>query len=100
MLHFRASPGLFLELRPGQQLLTPGPYAVSRNPMYLFELAFWLGWALLYGSLAVLLGFLFWVALFHFWAVPYEERDLEARFGEAYRAYKARVPRWLGVPRR
>ena len=25
--------------------------------------------------------------------------DLEARFGEAYRACKARVPRWLGLPR-
>jgi protein-S-isoprenylcysteine O-methyltransferase Ste14 len=68
--------------------------------MFLFELAFWFGWALFYGSIAVLIGFLlFWVAL-NFMIVPYEERDLEARFGEAYRDYKARVPRWLGLPRR
>jgi protein-S-isoprenylcysteine O-methyltransferase Ste14 len=99
-LHYRASPSSFLELRPGQKLLTPGPYAFSRNPMFLFELAFWFGWALFYGSIAVLIGFLlFWVAL-NFMIVPYEERDLEARFGEAYRDYKARVPRWLGLPRR
>lgn len=99
-LHFLASPGSFLELTPTQKLLTPGPYAFSRNPMYLFELAFWFGWALFYGSIAVLIGFLLWFAMFNFVIVPFEERDLEARFGEAYRAYKARVPRWLGLPQR
>jgi protein-S-isoprenylcysteine O-methyltransferase Ste14 len=98
--HYRASPGTFLEMAPGQKLLTPGPYAVSRNPMYVSELAFWFGWALFYGSLTVLIGFLLWFAAFNFAIVPYEERDLEARFGEAYRAYKAQVPRWLGLPRR
>ncbi len=95
-LHFRASPNSFLEFRPTQRLLTPGPYAFSRNPMYLFELAFWFGWALFYGSIAVLIGFLLWFAMFNFVIVPYEERDLEARFGEAYRQYKKVVPRWLG----
>jgi len=99
-LHFRASPESFTELRPIEKLLTPGPYTFSRNPMYLSELVFWFGWALFYGSLAVFIGFLFWVAMFNFVAVPWEERDLEARFGEEYRAYKARVPRWLGLPRR
>jgi len=98
-LHFLASPGSFLELRPGKKLLTPGPYAISRNPMYLFELAFWFGWALFYGSLTVLIGFLFWAALFNFVIVPYEECDLEARFGEVYRDYIRRVSRWFGKAR-
>jgi protein-S-isoprenylcysteine O-methyltransferase Ste14 len=95
-VHFRASPDTFLDFRQGRTLLTPGPYAVSRNPMYVVELAFWLGWALFYGSLAVLVGFLLWFALFNFVLVPYEERELEARFGSAYRDYKRQVPRWLG----
>ncbi len=29
-----------------------------------------------------------------------DERGLEARFGEAYRAYRRRVPRWIGTIRR
>ena len=28
--------------------------------------------------------------------VPQEERGLEARFGEVYRDYQRRVPRWIG----
>jgi protein-S-isoprenylcysteine O-methyltransferase Ste14 len=98
-LHFRASPDSLLELHPGRKLLTPGPYAFSRNPAYLFELAFWLGWTLFYGSLAVLIGFLLWFGLFKFVLVPSEERDLEARFGQAYLEYKRRVPRWLALRR-
>ena len=99
-LHYLASPGTFLEMQPSQKLLTPGLYAFSRNPMYLSELTFWFGWALFYGSLAVLIACLLWFAMFNFMAVPREERDLEVRFGEAYRAYTVRVPRWLGLPRR
>jgi protein-S-isoprenylcysteine O-methyltransferase Ste14 len=86
--------------RTQMYLLRRGPYTLSRNPMYLGELVLWLGWGLFYGSGAVLIGFLLWFAMFNFVIVPQEERALEARFGEAYRAYKARVPRWLGFPRR
>ena len=99
-LHYLASPRAFIEWRQGQTLLARGPYAISRNPMYLSELAFWLGWALFYGSLAVLAGFVVFFVLLHFVVVPWEERDLEARFGDSYRAYKVRVPRWLGMSRR
>ncbi len=59
--------------------------------MYLSALAIWLGWALFYGSVAVFVACgVGWVL------VPWEERELEARFGEAYLRYKNRVPRWLG----
>jgi protein-S-isoprenylcysteine O-methyltransferase Ste14 len=74
-------------------------YGYSRNPMYLSELTFWFGWALFYGSLTVLAGWLLWFLAFNFAIVPYEEHDLERRFGDAYRQYKQMVPRWPGLHR-
>jgi hypothetical protein len=79
-------------------LMTRGPYAFSRHPMYLTELALWLGWAVLYGSIIVFAGLVALCVVVSILA-PREERALEARFGEAYRQYRARVPRWLGLPR-
>lgn len=76
-------------------LLTTGPYAFSRHPMYLAEAALWLGWTLLFGSSTVLLGFVALCAAVSLLA-PREERTLEAIFGGEYREYETRVPRWLG----
>jgi protein-S-isoprenylcysteine O-methyltransferase Ste14 len=78
-------------------LMTGGPYAISRHPMYVGELALWLGWAILYGSIPVLIGFAVLGAVVAQLA-PREERALEAKFGEVYCQYRARVPRWLGIP--
>jgi protein-S-isoprenylcysteine O-methyltransferase Ste14 len=64
--------------------------------MYLAELVLWLGWALFYGSVAVFIGCVVLWMMMNFIRVPREEQELEARFGEAYREYKRRVPRWLG----
>jgi protein-S-isoprenylcysteine O-methyltransferase Ste14 len=79
-------------------LMKHGPYAYSRHPMYLTELALWLGWAVLYGSIVVLTGFVALCVVVSILALR-EERALEVKFGEAYRQYRARVPRWLGIPR-
>ena len=63
-------------------LMTGGPYAFSRHPMYLGELALWFGSAVLYGSPAVLVGFVAMFALMRRLAVG-EEAALEAKFGDA-----------------
>jgi protein-S-isoprenylcysteine O-methyltransferase Ste14 len=62
--------------------------------MYVSELTLWLGWAMFYGSVGVLIGFVILLVTLVA-SVPYEERVLDARFGDAYRAYKSAVPRWL-----
>jgi protein-S-isoprenylcysteine O-methyltransferase Ste14 len=79
-------------------LVTEGPYAWSRNPMYVAELALWIGWSLLFGSVPVLVGAAVLWATMNFVALPWEERALEAKFGDGYRAYMRCVPRWLGRP--
>ena len=80
---------------PPRHLVVAGPYRYVRNPMYLgaaFALA---GAAIFYRSLA-LLGY---VSLFllttHAFVVLYEEPTLRRLFGQEYRAYQARVRRWL-----
>ena len=97
-----------IKLEPGERLVSPtarvlvihGPFAISRNPMFLSGLMAMLGWSIFYGSvLLFLLSVVGW-CISNFVTVPFEERALEARFGEEYRQYKVRVPRWLGIPRR
>jgi protein-S-isoprenylcysteine O-methyltransferase Ste14 len=80
-------------------LLATGPYAFSRNPMYVGELALWLGWALLFGSAVVLAAALLLFASMTR-LIRSEETALAAEFGADYRAYQDAVPRWLGAPRR
>jgi protein-S-isoprenylcysteine O-methyltransferase Ste14 len=78
-------------------LMMRGPYAFTRNPMYVGELGLWLGWTILFGSLSVLFGFVVGFALVNFVVLPREERGLERRFGARYLRYKNSVPRWLGT---
>jgi len=77
-------------------LMMRGPYGFTRNPMYVAELALWLGWSLFFGSPWVFLGFLALLSTITMIILPREERGLEAAFGPNYLQYKNRVPRWWG----
>lgn len=98
-LHSDASPGGIEWELDKSYLLMRRMYAYSRHPMYLSELLLLVGWIIFYGSIAVLILFLAWFLFFNYFAMPNEERILEAHFGEAYRAYKKKVQRWLGKVR-
>jgi protein-S-isoprenylcysteine O-methyltransferase Ste14 len=86
---------LFIAGRKNGELAGAGPYSMVRNPLYIgnFLGAIGFGFAVEQPLLAVALGGAF--ALFYPAVVRREETDLEALFGERYRAYCARVPRWL-----
>jgi protein-S-isoprenylcysteine O-methyltransferase Ste14 len=88
----RAAAGVDLE-RP-DQLVDSGPYAHSRNPMYVAWTLGYLGVALVAGAAWPLL-LLPVVLVVTQIAVLREERSLERRFGDAYRSYKASVRRYL-----
>jgi protein-S-isoprenylcysteine O-methyltransferase Ste14 len=77
-------------------LLQRGMYAFSRHPMYLSELTLLFGWIIFYGSIALVVALIIAYVLFNNYAIPQEERVLEAHFGDAYREYKKKVPRWFG----
>jgi protein-S-isoprenylcysteine O-methyltransferase Ste14 len=81
-------------------LLKGGLYAYSRHPMYLSELILLFGWIVFYGNIALVIAFVIWFLFFNYYVMPQEERILEAHFGEAYRDYKKKVPRWFGKTRR
>jgi protein-S-isoprenylcysteine O-methyltransferase Ste14 len=84
---------------PPRRLVTAGPYAISRNPMYVAVLAVVSGAVLVTGS-PTLAGYLAILAIgFHRRVIRYEEPTLNRTFGEAYQRYCARVPRWLGRSR-
>ena len=90
-----------LPVAPTQRLVTTGPYALCRNPMVLGELLYLTGLGLLLASPSFLA--LTWLAFFPA-VVAYlklvEEKELEARFGEAYLAYKRQVPFLIPRPGR
>jgi protein-S-isoprenylcysteine O-methyltransferase Ste14 len=95
----RELPERMQSLAASPFLMTAGPYAYTRNPMYVAELLLWIGWAILFGSLAVLVGFVVLLVVIIL-ILPWEEGGLARQFGETYRQYQARVPRWLGRIRR
>ena len=76
-------------------LMMRGPYAFTRNPMYVAEMGIWLGWALFFGSFGVLAGAVALCAVVSLAIVPHEEHTLEAILGQSYVQYKNRAPRWF-----
>ena len=76
-------------------LVTDGLYRLSRNPLYVGDIAMWSGWAILLGSLYVAVGLLALVAGLQV-GVRMEERGLARQFGAEWDAYERATPRFLG----
>lgn len=78
-------------------LVSTGPFARVRNPLYLGNLLIWAGFALSANLLWLVPVIVVLVGLEYHAIVRWEETLLEARLGDSYRGYMQRVPRW--VPR-
>jgi len=101
-LQYRLSGGYRLRLggggpgmdTPPERLVTSGPFALCRNPMYLGHVIFLAGLALSLRSwlgAALALGTAVWLQF----RVRRDERRLAERFGEPYMQYCSRVKRWI-----
>jgi protein-S-isoprenylcysteine O-methyltransferase Ste14 len=80
---------------PTTALVISGPYRFSRNPIYVALTLAYLGLALGYGSWWPLVLLAPLLIVMRYGVIGREERYLEARFGDAYRAYRSSVRRWI-----
>lgn len=75
-------------------LVTTGPYAISRNPVYVATWFGLIGWALCLPQVAILLPLALW-ALLYVIAPFLEEPWLQEQFGAPFDAYMAKTPRFI-----
>ena len=87
----------FNPLRPSTVLATSSIYAKTRNPMYQGFVLVTLGFGVLLRSDWTVLMLIPAMLLLHYGVVLREERYLERKFGDDYRAFKRSVPRY-GLP--
>lgn len=89
----RAWCSLYIGGRKKMEVVSTGPYSLSRNPLYVFSYIGAFGVGAQTGSMVIAALFvLIAVVVFHF-TIEKEEAWLSAEFGEAYRDYMARTPR-------
>jgi protein-S-isoprenylcysteine O-methyltransferase Ste14 len=80
--------------KPSTALVTEEVFRWLRNPMYVGAVLLLGGFAVMIASDWTLVMTIVFALVLHFGVVKREERYLEAKFGESYRAYKGRVPRY------
>jgi protein-S-isoprenylcysteine O-methyltransferase Ste14 len=81
--------------QPTTALVTDGVFRRTRNPLYVGVSVALCGIALIFALDWLLLLMVPSCVILHFAVVRREERYLERKFGEAYRRYQERVPRYL-----
>lgn len=95
----RCWASLYVGGRKNRELVTTGPYAYTRNPLYFFSALGLAGVGLTFGSL-ILSAFLFAFTYLVFSYVAMREAiTLDAIFGEAYWRYCQSVPAFFPLPR-
>jgi protein-S-isoprenylcysteine O-methyltransferase Ste14 len=93
-----AGPVTRRRTRAVAHLVTDGPFAWSRNPIYTGNGLIWMGMAVVAGISWFIPLAVTAFAVEYGLIVRYEEAVLESTFGEAYLAYKGRTPRWVPRP--
>jgi protein-S-isoprenylcysteine O-methyltransferase Ste14 len=81
--------------KPTTHIVDRGPFRFTRNPMYLQMVLGCIGFAMMVGNRWILLLTPAAAWMLHLFAILPEEAYLERKFGENYRSYKRKVPRWI-----
>ena len=84
---------------PLDKPITTGVYSISRNPEYFSVFLQHLGIGIGGLSWVFMLCAVVWIVSFHIVVVQSEEPSLIEKYGDAYREYMDRTPRWIGIPK-
>lgn len=90
---------LYIGGRKSAEIVSGGPYSITRNPLYVFSSVGAAGIGAMSGSIIVAVAFAIITAAAFLYVIKVEEAYLERAFGEPYRVYMARVPRFFPNPR-
>lgn len=90
----RAWCSLYIGGRKKAEIVSRGPYSITRNPLYVFSFFGAFGVGAQSGSLTIAVLFMLASYGIFFLTVKREEAWLGATFGSQYAAYKARTPRF------
>lgn len=75
--------------------VTKGLYHFSRNPMYIGDFLIYIGITIACLSWIFLIVLIIAIFLNRLWAIS-EERECIKKYGESYREYMDKIPRWIG----
>lgn len=84
-----------VDIESPARIVTTGPYAFSRNPMYVGWTMVNLGLALVFLTQWMLLTLVIVIIYTHKFVIPKEEQELAELFGKPYQEYKNEVRRYL-----
>jgi len=91
-VQFSIGKGTPVPIMATQQLIIQKPYNYCRNPMALGTIVAGLGVAILIGSISAVVLVLSLAILLLVYIKFLEEKEMELRFGEAYREYRKQTP--------
>lgn len=80
---------------PTTAIVTTGPYARSRNPIYVSATVVYVGIAFVVNTVWPIILLPLGIALLYYGVIAREESYLEKVLGDEYLKYKARVRRWI-----
>lgn len=76
-------------------LITAGPFRISRHPMYLGMDMILLDLSIFLGSLITFVFPISFIILMELMFIPFEEQNLERIFGKKYFEYNKKIRRWI-----
>jgi protein-S-isoprenylcysteine O-methyltransferase Ste14 len=85
---------VFKEVREKPQAVTSGTFAYCRHPIYFGSILLFVGLSILSWSLTAF-GISVIVIIFYEYVATYEEKLLVEQFGQEYRDYQKKVPKWI-----